>query len=174
MQFEPASDRGDCVLLFLSAQRHTGFDTMPLCQAAPATRRRGVLRDEDGMTTQRCLPAIVARERRREPAPHEVTRMVKNHRFLFLEVTRVARPEDESASKARTRKRGEDSVEITQRRRSPEPRPASMGKEGNENDDGKGHAEQQKQDGAHEVLLGWSEVATTAAVGREQARREGA
>jgi hypothetical protein len=68
------------MLLLLISQWAALGDAMPLCETAAAARRRGVLRNEDGMSAIRRLLAVVSRLGRRKPPRHEIRRMDENGR----------------------------------------------------------------------------------------------
>lgn len=64
------------MLPFFFAQGRSSLNPMPLSQATAATRRRRVLRDKNGVTAKRGLPAIVRQDCGRKSASDEFMRVI--------------------------------------------------------------------------------------------------
>ena len=89
-------------------------DCVPLLQAAAAARRRGVLRDEDGMTFPGRLPPVVQRLCGGQTFGDEVRRVLHYDGQTFgAQILRILSAEAKPSAKVRLAQLCENFVEIT-------------------------------------------------------------
>jgi hypothetical protein len=110
----PPRDHRDDMRLFFVRECATRFDVVPLRQASAAAGGGRVLGDEHRMSTERRLPAVVARLGGREPLRDQLGRVVENRRqSLLVDVRTLASAEPEALAEGRAPQRGEEIIDVS-------------------------------------------------------------